>query len=155
MKKAFLLLLSALLVSGVLFAEVKSGTNAWVASKSIPLKSSTWFFATTRGTLVLGDQVTVLQINGNWAEVRSSKNSSLSGWTQKANLSERQIVASGASASTSEVALAGKGFSKEVEDSYKTKGEYNYDDVDKVEANSVSQDDLYKFMVDGRLLTGE
>lgn len=155
MKRFFLLLLLALLVSGALFAQVKIGAGAWVAAKSIPLKSSTWFFATTRGTLVLGDQVTVLQINGNWAEVRSSKNSSLSGWTQKANLSERQIVASGASASTSEVALAGKGFSKEVEDSYKTKGEYNYDDVDKVEANSVSQDDLYKFMVDGRLLTGE
>ena len=155
MKKTFLLLLLVFLVSGALFAQITSGSNAWVASKSIPLKSSTWFFATTRGTLVLGDQVVVLQISGNWAEVRSSKNSSLSGWTQKTNLSARQVVASGASATSSEVALAGKGFSKEVEDSYKTKGEYNYDDVDKVEANTVSQDDLYKFMVDGRLVTGE
>ena len=155
MKKVLLLLVLVFLVSGALFAELRSGSNAWVASKSIPLKSSTWFFATTRGQLVLGDQVTVLQISGNWAEVRSSKNSSLSGWTQKTNLSERQIVASGATASSGEVALAGKGFSKEVEDSYKTRGEYNYDDVDKVEANTVSQDDLYKFMVDGRLVTGE
>jgi hypothetical protein len=64
-------------------------------------------------------------------------------------------VASGSSATASEIALAGKGFSQEVEDSYKTSGTLNYDDVDKTEAITVSIDDLYVFVTEGRLNTGE
>ena len=155
MKKFFIFLVFFLLASGVLFAQISKGETAWVSAKTAALKSSTWFFAGTKGTLQMGAQVSVLQTSGNWAEVRSSANSSLSGWTQVSNLSARQVVASGASASADEIALAGKGFSKEVEDSYKQKGGVNYADVDKVEANTVSQDDLYKFVVDGKLNTGE
>jgi len=103
----------------------------------------------------MGDQVSVLQVNGNWAEVRSSGNSSLPGWTAMTNLSTRRIVASGAAVTANEVSMAGKGFSQEVEDSYKTTGELNFDDVDKTETNAVSLDELYKFVVDGHLVTGE
>ena len=155
MKKMLMLCVLILLVSGALFAQISKGGTVWVSAKTAALKSSTWFFASTKGTLNMGAQATVLQVSGNWAEVRSSANSSLSGWTQVSNLSARQVVASGASASADEIALAGKGFSKEVEDSYKQKGGVNYADVDKVEANTVSQDDLYKFVVDGKLNTGE
>ena len=156
MKKKFLLLvILTLLISGALFAQIKSGSSAWVSSKTADLKSSTGFFASKTGTLAMGDEVAVLQINGSKAEVRSVTNSSLSGWTATSNLSARRIVASGAGASASEIALAGKGFSQEVEDSYKTSGELNYADVDKTEAITVSIDDLYTFVVDGHLNTGE
>ena len=155
MKKLLILFALALMVSGVLFAQVKKEDTAWVATKTAALKSSTWFFAGTKGTLQMGDQVTVLQVNGNWAEVRSASNSSLSGWTAVSNLSSRRIVASAAGVSTDDVALAGKGFSQEVENSYKTSGQYNYADVDRTEANTVSPEDLYQFLVDGRLITGE
>ena len=156
MKKNFLLLfILTLLVSGALFAQVKVNDPAWVSSKTADLKSSTGFFASKVGTLALGSEVTVLQVNGSKAEVRSATNSSLRGWTATSNLSARRIVASGTGASASEVALAGKGFSQEVEDSYKTQGELNYEDVDKTEAITVSIDDLYNFVVDGHLNTGE
>jgi len=155
MRKFLFLLMLILLVSVALSAQVKKGGTAWVSSKTADLKSSTWFFAGTTGTLQMGDQVTVLQIDGNWAEVRSSSNSSLSGWTALSNLSARQIVASGGSATASEVALAGKGFNQEIENSYKTQGSYNYADVDKTEAITVSQDELYAFITEGRLVTGE
>ena len=155
MKKKVAFCALTLLVSGVLFAQISRGGTAWVSSKSADLKSSTWFFAGNRGTLALGDQVTVLQVNGNNAEVQSAANSSLSGWTSVSNLSARRIVASGTSASASEVALAGKGFNKDVEDSYKSGGNLNYADVDRTEAISVSQDELYKFVTEGHLFTGE
>lgn len=155
MKKLFALLILTLIVSGGLFAQVAAGNTAWVAAKSINLKSSTWFFAGTRGTLSMADEVTVLQLKGNYAEVRSAARSSLSGWTPLTNLSARRIVASGTTASASEVALAGKGFSKEVEDVYKSEESLNYADVDKTEALTVSQDELYKFVVDGHLFAGE
>jgi hypothetical protein len=155
MKKLFVLFVLTLLVSGALFAQIKKGGTAWVAAKSAELKSSTWFFASAKGNLILGTEVTVLQLNGNWAEVRSVTNSSLSGWTTASNLSARKIIASGTGASASEVALAGKGFSQEVENAYKAEGTLNYADVDKTEAITVSKDDLYKFVTEGCLITGE
>ena len=155
MKRLLVLFFLVLLVIGSLSAQVSRGGTAWVSAKSVALKSSTWFFAGTRGTLEMGAQVTVLQVNGNWAEVRSSANSSLSGWTQVSNLSARQIVSSGTSASASEIALAGKGFNQEVEDAYKSDGALNFEDVDRTEANAVSQDELYQFVVEGHLITGE
>ena len=155
MRKLFVLFALFLLLSGALFAQVKSGTTVWVSSKTAELKSSTGFFASNVGSLNMGAEVSVLQVNGNWANVRSLANSSLTGWTAVSNLSTRRIVASGSSASASEIALAGKGFSQEVEDSYKTSGELNYDDVDKTEAVLITQDELYKFVTEGHLITGE
>ena len=155
MKKSVIILVFTLLVSAALSAQISKGGTAWVSSRTAALKASTWFFAGTRGTLEMGAQVTVLQVNGNWAEVRSAGNSSLSGWTNTSNLSSRQIVSSGSGASASEIALAGKGFNQEIENSYKSDGKSNYDDVDRTEAITVSQEDLYKFVVEGRLVTGE
>ena len=155
MKKILVLCVFAFLISAALEAQIAKGGTVWVSAKSAALKSSTWFFAGTRGTLDMGAQVTVLQINGNWAEVRSSANSSLSGWTQTSNLSAKRIVSTGTGASASEIALAGKGFNQEVEDAYKAKGTLNYADVDRTEAISVSQEELYRFVTEGRLITGE
>jgi len=155
MKRLLVLLILALLVSGVLFAQITSGSAAWISAKKADLKSSTGFFASTKGSLELGAEVRVLQINGKWAEVRSAANTSLSGWTAASNLSARKIVSSGTTASANEVALAAKGFNQEVEDVYKANGELNYADVDKTEAITVSQDDLYKFVTEGHLNTGE
>ena len=155
MKKLFILLMFTLLIPCALFAQISKGGTAWVSAKTAALKSSTWFFASTRGTLEMSAQVTVLQVNGNWAEVRSAANASLSGWTAVSNLSAKRIVASGTGASASEVGLAGKGFNQEVESAYKTKGDLNYADVDKTEAIKVSQDELYKFVTEGHLVTGE
>ena len=156
MKKLLALLTLTLLLSSALFAQqITRGGTAWIASKTAELKSSAGFFASRRGVLNLGDQVTVLQISGSKVEVRSSTNSSLSGWVASSSLSARRIVGAGGSASATEVALAGKGFSQEVEDSYKTGGRLNYADVDRTEAVSVSMEDLYRFVTEGRLNTGE
>ena len=162
MKRLLVLLILALLMCygpkvGAIFAQVKSGSAAWVSAKKAEIKSSTGFFASTKGSLELGAEVMVLEVNakGNWANVRSAANASLSGWMALSNLSARRIVSSGTSASATEVALAAKGFNQEVEDAYKNKGELNYADVDKTEAITVSQDDLYKFVTEGRLNTGE
>ena len=155
MKKMVFLFMFFTVLSGAIFAQVKAGDAAWVSAKTAPVKSSTWFFAGTNGTLNMGAQVSVIKISGNWAEVRSAANASLSGWVSISNLSSRRVIATSAAVTASEVAQAGKGFSQEVENSYKTSGQYNFADVDKTEANTVSQNDLYRFVVDGKLYTGE
>jgi uncharacterized protein YgiM (DUF1202 family) len=156
MKKIIVALCLGLLVCGLAAAQVAKGGTLYAAAKKVALKSSTWFFAGTKGTLNYGDRVTVLQVNGKWVEVRSVSNSSLTGWTASANFSVKQVVAgSSSSATAQEVALAGKGFNQDVEDAYKSKGNLNYADVDKTEAVTVSDADLLKFLEEGRLATGD
>jgi len=156
MKRVILMLALVLITAGFAAAQASKGGTMYVAVKTAALKSSTGFFAGTKGTLNYGDRVTILQINGKNAEVRSTANSALTGWTATANLSAKQIVSGNTNtASAKEVALAGKGFNQEVENSYKSKGKANYADVDKVEAISVNESVLKKFLEDGRLSMGE
>jgi hypothetical protein len=156
MKRVILFFVLALIAAGFAAAQASKGGTMYVAVKTLALKSSTGFFASTKGNLSYGDKVTVLQISGKNAEIRSSTNASLSGWTPTANLSAKQIVSGNTStASAKEVALGGKGFNQEVENSYKSKGKANYADVDRVEAVKVQDADLKKFLEDGRLSMGE
>jgi hypothetical protein len=156
MKRIILMFVLVLITAGFLAAQASKGGTMYVAVKTTALKSSTGFFASTKGTLSYGDRVTILQISGKNAEVRSAANASVTGWTATANLSAKQIVSGNTNtASAREVALAGKGFNQEVENSYKSKGKTNYADVDRVEAISVSQSSLKKFLEDGRLSMGD
>ena len=155
MKKLFSLLTLTLLVSGVLFAQIRSGTTVWVSSRTADLKSSASFFATSRGSLEMADEVRVLQTDGNWAEVRSAADESLSGWTSISNLSSRRILPSRTGATASEIALAGKGFDRDTEMAYRAQGNLNFADVDRVEAITVSLNELHRFITEGGLSTGD
>lgn len=156
MKKLIITCALCLCIAAAAAAQVARGGTLYVAAKSVALKSSTGFFARTQATLNYGTQVTVLQVNGKWAQVRSSANPSLSGWTASANLTTKRVVSGNASsASAKEIALAGKGFNQEVENAYKSQGRLNYADVDRTEANTVSSGDLYQFLVDGHLSLGD
>jgi len=157
MKKVLFVLCLVFFIAGFAAAQVARGGTLYVAVKTQPLKSSTGFFASTRGTLNYGDRVTVLQVNGRFVEVRSATNSSLTGWAPSANLSAREIVSGNtATLSARETALAGKGFNQEVEDSYRSQNRnLNYADVDRVERITVSEADLRRFLEEGRLAMGD
>jgi uncharacterized protein YgiM (DUF1202 family) len=149
-----LAILGIMAVSGAAGQSLR-GKTMYVAVRSAALKSSTGFFASTRGTLQLGDTVTVLQDNGKWVEVRSTARS-LTGWMASASLTSKRVVASGGtSASAGEVALAGKGFNQEVENSYKQNGALDYGPIDAMETQDVAADELYNFIVEGHLAGGE
>jgi uncharacterized protein YgiM (DUF1202 family) len=156
MKKLIIAIGLGLFIAGFAVAQVSRGGTLYVAVKTVSLKSSTGFFASTKGTLNYGDRVTVLQVNGNWVEIRSSSNSSLSGWTPSANMSSKRIVSGNTNTTTAqELALAGKGFNQEIEDAYKVKKDLNYADVDRTEALTVNEAELYRFLEAGLLSTGE
>jgi uncharacterized protein YgiM (DUF1202 family) len=152
MKRTLFIVLLCLTAAAV-FGQRK-GDTMYVAIRSVPLKSSTGFFARTVGNLAYGAQVTVLAVNGKWAQIRSG---ALTGWTASANLTSKRVVAQGnnRSASASEMAMAGKGFSEEVEKEYKTGKDLNYDAVDTLETLKVSDEDLLGFVNEGHLAAGE
>jgi len=156
MKKIIFVFCLILFVASFAAAQVSKGGTLYVSVKTLTLKSGTGFFANNKGTLNYGDRVTVISVNGKFAEIRSAATPSLTGWTATSNLSAKQVVSSNANAtSAKEVALAGKGFNQEVENAYKTKGKANYADVDKVETQAVKDADLKKFIEDGHLAMGE
>jgi uncharacterized protein YgiM (DUF1202 family) len=158
MKKLLMVLGLAAALGGAAFAQMSRGGTVYVNVKTLQLKSGTGFFAGKSGSpLAYGDQVTVLQVNGKWVEVRYSMRTAFTGWTNSSNLTAKRIVASGGtgSASAREVAMAGKGFNEEVENAYKSGSNLNYAGVDAVEAITVTENDLYSFITEGRLTLGD
>jgi len=156
MKRGVFVFCLILFITGFAAAQAKKGGTMYVAVKTVALKASTGAFAGTTATLTYGEKVTILQIDGKNAEIKSTENPSITGWTATANLSAKQVVTGVTStASAKEISLAGKGFNQEVENAYKSKGNVNYADVDKVETQSVKDADLKKFLEDGRLAAGE
>jgi uncharacterized protein YgiM (DUF1202 family) len=155
LKKAIMLWCVAVLLTAAAGAQVRQGQTVYINAKSVALKSGTGFFARTVGTLQYGDTVTVLQTNGKWVELRSG--SRVSGWTAQTNVTTKRIAATGGSgaASSREVAMAGKGFNEEVEQVYRESSGIDYSGVDAVEALRVSDDDLLRFITEGRLSMGD
>jgi hypothetical protein len=157
MKRLLFLITLAGLIAGGVYAQFAQGSTVYVAAKTVKVKSSTGFFAGTRGTLNYGAQVRILQVKGNWSEIQSAAGGSLRGWVNTSNLTSKRINPSGTvtSASANEIALAGKGFSEEVENAYRAEGKLNYAGVNAVEAITVSDQDLYTFLVEGHLVMGD
>jgi len=157
MKKVSVLLCLVLFVTGFAAAQISAGKTLYVSVKTLTLKSGTGFFADSNGTLKYGDRVTVIRVDGKFAEVKSAADPSITGWTATANLSAKQVASGNSNTvSAKEVALAGKGFNQEVENSYKNqKNNLNYADVDKTEAITFREDELKNFLKEGHLKAGE
>jgi uncharacterized protein YgiM (DUF1202 family) len=157
MKRCLIFLFFAFLMISGAAAQSLQGKTMYVSTKTAQVKSSTGFFAGTRGTLQYGDQITVLQERGAWVEIRSVSRSPINGWMKSAGLTTRRIVsgASSTSASANELALAGKGFNEAVEKSYQDGNDLDYTLIDRMETQAVSEDELYTFLVEGHLVIGE
>ena len=155
MKRCLGLLFLLLLIFTNAHAQSLVGKTMYLSVKTAPVKSSAGIFASTVGTLTYGESVTVIQQKNNRVEIKAS-GSSLTGWTSAGNLTAKRITSSGgASASADELALAGKGFSAEVEKSYRQDSSLNYADIDAMESQSVTDSRLRKFITDGHLAGGE
>jgi len=148
MKKILVLLCLVLFAGGI--------AALYVAIKTVTLKSAIGAGATNKGTLNYGAKVTQIKVDGNYTEVKSVDDPSLTGWVTTTSLTTKQIVAGTAASTTTakEVALAGKGFSQEAEKSLSQKKELNYADVDRVEAIKVREKDIESFLKEGELKMG-
>jgi hypothetical protein len=124
-----------------------------VTVKETPVRATPSFLAKALAVLAYGDQVQVLDTKGDWARVSSGKTQ---GWVSLKALTEKKIVLkSGAdvsqSASSGEVALAGKGFNADVEAEYKQEQKLDYTWVDAMEAVKVTPPQISSFLTRGGL----
>ena len=130
-----------------------SGTTLYVSAKTVEVKASSGAFARVLGTFVLGEAVTLQQNQGKWVVVRGA--SGLQGWAPADAFSARRVLSSGSGVSASEFALAGKGFSDDLEKILRSSGEIDYSGVDVMEKRIVSPEELRVFLREGRLAEGE
>lgn len=136
--------------ASLVFSQANRNTR-YVSVQAAAVKDATGFFAKDLGSLSLGDAVTVIQDAGKWIQVQVG---SLTGWVASSGLSARRVLTGNSNVTASEVALAGKGFSPDMEMAYRENG-LDYSMVDAMERITVPAPDLLSFITEGRLARGE
>lgn len=146
MKKLFVLII-LLTFTTAIYAKPK---KMYVAAEKTILKSSTSFFAKQLESLEYGHQVLVLEKKGKWSKVQSADNTEIIGWVSSSLLSKRKLISSfnNFSATTDELALAGKGFSSS--DNW-GKASADFHSVDEIEKQIISNEELLNFIQEGEL----
>jgi len=100
-----------------------------------------------------GDRVEVIQDRGTWKKV--TVRGGVQGWMHASALTTKQIVLRAGSqdvqtsATGGEIALAGKGFSEEVEKQYKNLSHLDYRWVDRMEKFQVTTEQMQAFLKQG------
>jgi len=134
--------------------------SLWAASAAVQVKEASLYAAPSPtakflGKVPYGTVLTILETKDAWARV-TAEGTGLSGWVRSQAYTTKTLdLKAGAQtsgASSTEVSLAGRGFSEEVEQDYKSKNPtLDYADVDKMEAQGVPDPDLDSFLHDGGL----
>ncbi len=131
--------------SGTMSVQVKEGQ----------LRTAPSFLGSIAGPVAYGERVEIMQKQGDWVDVTSSKN--LRGWIHQSALTSKQVVLNPggqtkSAASDKEVALAGKGFNADVEAQYrKNNGSVDFTWVDRMETIRVSRDQMISFLDEGKV----
>ena len=147
------------LISGVLSLSAAAALAATATIMSVQvnkaeLRDAPSPFGKVVTSLAYGDKVSIQPQNGAWSQVNSSGQS---GWLHNSALTKKTIVMkSGAGAQTSassgEMALAGKGFNSDVEKQFKDNHkEINFAPVDKMEKIKIPVADIQEFAKEGKL----
>jgi hypothetical protein len=145
-----------LLAAGVSFAADQMS----VTVKQTQVRDKPSYLGKVLGLLTYGDRVTILEAPAGtpkgWLKIQGP-DGKLQGWVNASALTEKQIVmkagtdTASQSASSGDVALAGKGFNSDVEAQYKKDQNLDYTWVDRMEAYKVTPQQVSSFLTQGGL----
>ncbi len=140
-----------------------AATLAWADSflsiqiKKGQLRETPSFLGKIVAELDYGDRVAALDQREAWIKVRSSSKNT-EGWLHTSAVTTKKIILKpGASdvalaADSDEIALAGKGFNKQVEGEFQSQNpRLDYTLIDQMERVVISQEQIERFVRDGRL----
>jgi len=153
MKKYFCsMLLTSTLIA--VFVCTLSSDEVSIQVKKAVMRSKPSFLGKKVGTLNYATRLEVLKEKASWYQVKEG--SGIEGWIHKTSTTEKNITLKSGSqtarVSDDEQAIAGKGFSEDVESEYRKSKDYNYIWVDKMQNNwNASEDNIKKFIEEGRL----
>jgi hypothetical protein len=128
-----------------------------VQVKKSEVRAKPSFLGTIVARVSYGDRVELLVEQGAWLKV-GLPGRKTEGWMHASALTRKKIElqaggqAVGQTASSDEVALAGKGFNQQVEDTFKAQNpKLDFAWVDKMEKIVVSQSEMEAFLRDGKV----
>jgi len=134
-----------------------SATNEFltVQVKQGQLRSTPSFLGSVTATLAYGDKVELIEDKGAWKMVAIRK---VKGWMHMSALTTKTIALQAGKANvktgatSSELALAGKGFNAKVEAEFKNKNKnIDYTWVDRMEMLAVKPDQMQAFLKQGQV----
>ena len=138
-------------------APAAAGKMMSVQVKAGQLRAAPSFLGKIVATVSYGDQVEVREEKGAWSRVGLPAGGS-EGWIHTSALTQKKIVLkAGASdvsqtASSEEIALAGKGFNEQVEGEFKTKNpNLDFTWVDRMETFVVTQEQMQRVLKNGEV----
>lgn len=155
----FFALLFLAAAAGAFAAEGAAGAaqpQMSVKVKETQLRATPSYIGKIVAALGYGDRVTILEKQKDWARV-SFPAKKAEGWVNLSALQDKAIVLKAGAetvertASSGEVALAGKGFNSEVEAKYKQDNKLDYTWVDKMEAYRATPQQVAAFFAQGGL----
>lgn len=136
-----------------------SAATMHVQIQSAQLRETPTFLGRMVGTIPYGDAVTVVETRAPWSRVRTADNRT--GWVHDSALSKKAIkMRAGAqdvstAASGQELALAGKGFSSEVEADFKAKNaDIDFTWIDRMEKIVITAEEKIEFLKEGGVQPG-
>jgi hypothetical protein len=150
MKRPTVLVCLMLSVAAAAFAQ----TTMSVEVRETQLRATPSFLGRVDAVLSYGDQVSVIEQSQGWARV---SHSGRTGWVHGSALTTKRIVMQAGDvdaqrgATGSEVALAGRGFNKDVEDRYRSEQGLDYAAIDRMEGYVVDPERLAAFLTEGQL----
>ena len=119
------------------------------------IRSAPSFLAAVTATAGYGERLTVLEEKGAWMKV-SDPEGKVTGWVHSSALTRKRIKLEAGekdaevAASSSELALAGKGFNSDVEAEFKNRHkDVDFTWVDKMEKITVTPDQMREFLGQG------
>lgn len=140
----------------IVFTAIALAETMVVKVQTTNLKKEPKFFADTIAVLKIGESVETIALQNGWYNVKTS--SGMVGWLHSSALIEKKAGFSVLSTSVStkasgeEVALAAKGFNKQVENKYKAENpNVDYSWVDKMLKIKVSTKEIAEFLKKGKL----
>lgn len=129
---------------GMMSIQVKNGQ----------VRATPSFLGSPVAPVAYGDQVEVLQQQGDWMEVNAPGGKK--GWIHQSALTKKRIVFSSGgkdaqvSASGEEIALAGKGFNSDMEAKFKADNRgIDFSWVDRMEQMNISPQEMIAFLKEG------
>lgn len=154
-KKIHYTILFILLIAVASFAAESNMMSVQVKTSEVRAMPS--FLGKIVARLSYGDRVEMLESKGSWIRVRliTADND---GWMHRAALTPKTIILrSGAgdahlAASSDEIALAGKGFNRQVEGEFRTRNpDIDFTWIDRMEKMVVTEEEMKMFLEEGEL----
>jgi SH3-like domain-containing protein len=131
-----------------------------VQNRTADIRSSPDPLGDVVATLKLGDKVTVVDNGGKWLSATTENGKT--GWVNSSDLSKKEVAMTAGekdaelAASSGEMAVASKGFSKEIEADFKTKNkDVDFTWVDRMEKIKIAVGEIRKFLEAGGLKPGK